>query len=662
MNATSRQLAAVWFADIVGFSGLSRRDETTALRLVELFQEVARVTTEAGGGRVVKFVGDGLLAYSSSASSAIDAALSLREQFQMRASEEVIPSYLRIGLHIGEVVVTPEGDLLGDGVNVASRLQSIAGAGQIFVSEDLWRQCRQQTELSFEAIGPRHIKGLDEKVFVHELSPPDQQPAMVRSDDGSEGGASLAILPFDLLGTNEDAMFLAAGVHNDLLTELSKIPDLTVISRTSVMGYQGTKKPIPVVAAELNVDTVIEGTVQSAGNRVRVTVQLIDGHTDFHRWAEYFDRELSTEALFDIQTELTEKVIESLHTELRPRQANDADGPATPSMDAYRLVVEGSMQFDRKTEDGLANAVDLFERATKTDPGYGLAWVGLADSLAMTADYGYGDHAALVAAARRAATKALELMPHSGAPHTSLGLLAEAQQDAVTALREYEESMRLDPNNANAHSWHAWVSLVIGRGERALVSATRSVELNPLSAEAVTNLALSHLAVGEPEKALEEAIRAGNLSEGYTTAVYYEGIALYDLGRFDEAARALAPLSFAIAGELTTPWASLGPDVALALARIAAGDRDGAAGALDWMDPTTHPFEVGLILAGLGEVDSALEQMSLVEATGYGPALLFHHHFGDVWSRLEGDPRLDRLTEVVFRSWMIDPPGANRGT
>lgn len=655
MDPTTRRLAAVWFADIVGYTRLSSRDETAALRLVALFQAIAREETEKHGGTIVKFVGDGVLAYAPSAAAAIEAMMDLRREFEQQSAEAIQPSFLRIGAHLGDVVVTPDGDVLGDGVNVASRLQGEADPGRIFVSEDLWRQCRQRAELDFVSVGLRRVKGIDDPVGIYELAPPAGPAISSDADPGEPASSrSLAILPLEVLGTVAEAGFLASGIHNDLLTQLSKIPGLTVISRTSVKAYEGTSKPIPQIARELNVGTIIEGAVQSAGNRIRLTVQLIDGKTDTHRWADHFDRELTTESLFEIQTELTERIVESLHAELA--DTTRETGPGTESMEAYRLVVEGRMQFDRKTEDGLMRAIEIFRQAVDEDQEYGLAWVGLTDSLALTADYGYGNRDELIAAANEAVVRALDLLPDSAEVHSSLGLIAEASQDAPTALREYSRAIRLGPSYADAHSWHGWVSLVVGRGEQGLASATRSVQLNPLSAEAVSNVALSLLAVERPEEALTEARRASVLSPGYTTSAYYEGLALYDLGEFDEAVAVLTPLSLAEFGELATPWASMGPDAALALAQVAAGKREDARRTLDTIDPESYPFEAGVVYAGLGDTEKAFAHFARVENAPYGPALIFHHHFRDVWAELSDDPRFQRLAAQVARSWRMPLP------
>ncbi|HUG32685.1 MAG TPA: tetratricopeptide repeat protein [Acidimicrobiia bacterium] len=462
-----------------------------------------------------------------------------------------------------------------------------------------------------------------------------------------------------MLGSGDDPVFLAAGIHNDLLTELAKNPSLTVISRTSVMGYRQSDKSIPRIAHELNVGWIVEGTVQSAGNRVRLTVQLIDGTTDVHRWADYFDRELTTESLFEIQTELTEQISESLHAEFARGELEDAPGPATKSMEAYRLVNEGRMQFDRKTKEGLAQAKELFQRAVDLDPDYALAWVGLTDSLAMTADYGYGDRQSLLEQAHGAVLKALELMPDSAEAHTSLGLIAEGEHDAPTALREYEKAIQLRPSYADAHNWHGWVCLVVARAERAMKSVSRSVELNPLSAEAVSNLALCHLALGDPELAVVEARRAADLSPSYTTATYYEALGHYDLGRFDTVVTLLTPLSLAVAGELAVSWASMVPDAALALAHIRTGDQGAAREVLTTIDSEAHPFEAAMAHAGLGDLETAHRLFGRVEHTPYGPALAFHYHFRDIWEELRDDPRYLEVSDLVFRSWKMEPPAGD---
>jgi adenylate cyclase len=655
----TRRLAAVWFADIVGFTRLSSQNERAALRLVGLLQETARQEIGRHGGTLVKFMGDGILAYAGSTASALETVLALRDRFHELCATDGQPSSLRIGVHVGDVVLSPDGDVYGDGVNVASRLQREAGPGRVLVSEDVWRQCRQRSDLPFAPMGLRELEGLDEPVWVYEVAPPDEAPVPERGMNARVDRAkarSLAVLPFEVVGQSGDAAILAAGLHNDLLTELSKVPALTVISRTSVMGYRDTNKPVPRIARELNVGTIIEGSVQSAGNRIRLNVQVIDGLQDIHRWAEQYDRELTTENLFAIQTELTQRIVESLHAELAPRQVAASVGPPTDNLDAYRLAVEGRMQFDLKTEAGFLRAIELFEEAVELDPGFGLAWVGLADSLALMVDYGYGDREVLLSRADKTVRRALELIPDSAEAHTSLGLLLLTHQEAPGATREFERAIQLQPGYADAHTWHCWLSLLVGRGDVSQKSAERAVELNPVSAEAVSNLSHSCLAIGDLERALVEALRAGKLSPSYTTAVFYEGITLYELGRFAEARSVLAPLSVPVAGEPTVPWAGLGPYVTLALAHVGEGDSDAARSILAGIDALAHPFAAGVVHAALGEIEQAFEAFRRIDEMSAWPSLAIHHYYRTVWQLVRDDPRFEDLLAVAYRSWRMQPP------
>ena len=653
MDSLTRQLAAVWFADIVGFTTLSSTDESLALDLVKRFQEITRRVVAESGGNLVKFTGDGALAYGESALATIEAATSLRNQFQNANESVQSAATLRIGIHIGELTIGPDGDVYGDGVNLASRLQEAADPGQVVISEDVWRFCRQRSEFGFRPLGRWHLKGLTEPVWVYEVTSRDAEgSSQTTSSAGSVSGPSLAVLPLSVLGVNAEAEFLAAGLHNDLLTELTRIPDLTVISRTSVVGYRDTDRPIPQIARELGVDTVVEGSIQSAGQRIRLNVQLIDARQDRHKWAEYYDREVTTNNLFTIQTELVKRIASSLQAELLEEPANDAQ-PPTKDLDAYRLSVEGRMQFDLKTEKAFRRAIELFEEAVEKDPEFAMAWVGLADALALMEDYGYGDSESLLARAERALDRALELAPNSAEVATSLGLFLTSHQDGPGALEQYERAIELRPGYADAHSWRCWISLILGDANQALASSKRSIELNPLSAEAVSNYSLSLLVNGRPEEALIQARRAGALSTSYTTATFYEGLTLHDLGRFEDAERALRPLSVLQAGDLTVHWAKRGPDVALCAARWALGDRDGAEDVLKTIARDDSPFAWGLANACMGRFEEALEAFSQVKTISAWPGMALHLLYPDVWESMQDDSRLDDLRQVADRSWGV---------
>lgn len=499
-----------------------------------------------------------------------------------------------------------------------------------------------------------HLLLLDDDARLDSLLPSDLERAdpmlpEPSARDGADIGlepstASVAVMPFEMLG-DHDAALLAAGLHAELLVELARVPRLTVIGRFSVLEYAGTTRPLPLIAAELGVGTVVTGSVQVSGDRLRLAVELVEAADGRHRWAESFQVALQPRDLLNVQHTLAQDLAAALS-----RTLSFEDPPTTQSMEVYRLVAEGRLQFDRKTEDGFGHAVDIFRRAVALDPNYLPGWVGLAESFALMADYGYGDRDELLVAAEAAIDRCRTLRPGTSEVHAALGLIAEARFDAPTALAEYGETLRHAPGHADAHSWTAWMSLTVGETERALPAARRAVELNPLSAEAVSNLALALTAAGDPVSGHAEALRAIALSPGYTTPEYYAGLALYDQGRFTEAVGTLAPLATGHDGTLSTAWAGHGPDVALALSLIAVGDVSAGRDVLASIDAGTHPVECGLVHLALTETDRAEDLFEQPAAPGYGAAMLFHLHFREVWDRLDGGRRT-ALGERIRRSW-----------
>ncbi|MGI9190020.1 MAG: adenylate/guanylate cyclase domain-containing protein [Longimicrobiaceae bacterium] len=651
MNGQSRRLAAVWFADIVGFTALASRDEGAAFRLVKLFEQIAREEIDRHAGTLVKFMGDGALAIFGGTAAAVDAALSLRDGFRQRTEAERDPSTLRIGVHLGDIIVSDAGDVYGDGVNTAARLQGEADPGQVVVSQDVWRQCRQRAEYRFRELGSRQLKGLAEaeRLFVvasAEATTEDADAPPLPWQARVNDSRALAVLPFENLSGTKEADSLAAGLHNDLLTELSKISELTVISRTSVRGYTGTDKPMSAIARELGVGTVVEGTVQSAGDRVRLNVQLIDARLDTQRWAERYDRELTTENLFDIQNELTDRIIRSLRAEIvGKRQARPAKRP-TGDLEAFRLAAEGRTHLDRRTESGMRRAVELFRRAVERDPEYAQAWVGFADALLLLMAYGYESPDRFSSRAEDATRRALELAPDLAEAYEARGLLHTVHQEGPEAIRDFEKAVELRPGYAEAHNRLSWHHLLLGHDPAlALESARRSVELNPLSAEALCNLSLSYLADGDGDRALAEARRAVELSPGYGTVRFYEALSLYHLERFEEA--------MGILEQLDEVWAGAGPMATYALAQLASGREMEARRQIDRLEGTRDFFALGLVYAALGDLEDAFAAFQRVDRVWYWPALAVHHYYGEVWAPLRSDPRYDELLEMVKRSWGV---------
>lgn len=460
---------------------------------------------------------------------------------------------------------------------------------------------------------------------------------------------SLAILPFEVIGASAHAQHLALGLHSDLLSELSRVPELTVISRTSAVAVRGTDRAVPDIARELGVGAVVEGTVQSAGHRVRLRVQLVDARRDAQLWSHAYDGELTTDNLFQIQSELARDLAGALSTELAPQPAGDATA-RTDDLEAYRLAAVGRQHLDRKTAEGHQRAIEAFEEATRLDPDYVEAWTGLGDALVSMEAYGHGDPHQLLPAAQRAVHRAIALEPLSASARASLAVLHIAYQDGPAAVGELEHAIRIQPGHAPAHNWLAWITLLLGRTPQAVSIAGRALELDPLAAEAHAHMALAMLADERPQDALLAARRARERSP-YTTADLYEGLCLHELGRHEEACSVLAPLSLRERGEPGVPWAGCGPDATLAQSLAALGEEATAREVLADIHGAGDHLAAGLVHGALGEPEQAAASFSRVQRVGAWPALLVHHAHRELWGRLGA--AYDQLLTVVRRSWSI---------
>ena len=473
----------------------------------------------------------------------------------------------------------------------------------------------------------------------------------VSSDRGSNEQPDprvIAVLPFDNLSGAEEAEFLATGLHSDLVTELSRVAGLTIISRSSMMRYQQTDKTVREIGRELNAGTVIEGTVQSVGNRVRLTAQLIDANEDVQRWAERYDRELSTETLFDLQTEVTRRIVDSLHSELVSTLEIPSAKPQTRDMEAYRMCTLGRVQVERRTEAGCLRAIEHFENAVERDSDYAPAWAGLSEALAIAVWYGYLEPGDRLQRAEEAARRAVELNPESAEAHCALATSLGAVRKGPGALEELELAVRLQPSYWDAHNRLSYLHKLYGRKSESLASAERAVEINPLSAEAVSNFSLSLSTNGDPQRALSEAQRAGELSPGWTTAPFYEALAQYQIGDHTAAVGLLKGLN--------VEWAGLGAQATLAICHLAEGDESSARQVLAALDQEVDTFAVALVHLALGEVDEAFEKFFASDPLNDWACLSIHHFYRDIWAPVADDPRFEALVRRAYEAHDLDPP------
>jgi TolB-like protein/class 3 adenylate cyclase len=478
-----RKIAAILVADIVGYSRLAGTDEDRTLsRLRGLRSDLIDPAIDAHHGRIVKRTGDGSLIEFRSVVDAVRCALEVQTGMIERNSG--LPAErrieFRIGIHLGDVVQESDGDLMGDGVNIAARLEGIAVAGAICLSEDAYRQVKGRLDLAATDLGPTQLKNIAEPIRVYSLDVGrrDQtQPATVPRTDKSAPRLSIVVLPFTNIGGDPEQEYFVDGVTESLTTDLSRIGGSFVIARNTAFTYKGQALDVTKIGSELNVRYVIEGSVQRGGMRMRVNVQLIDAQSGNHLWAERFEKPVTD--LFDMQDEIVARIANTLNAQLVEVEARRADRAPTP--DSLDLYFQGLAWVNKGvTLENMAKARDFFERALALDPINVDARVGMA-----TVDANVGvafvtdDRVARLAAAEAAATEAVSLAPEHAIAHLNLGLVLGLTNRSILAIAECERTLALDRNLVAAQAIIGQNKLFIGRGEETEGHVQEALRLSP---------------------------------------------------------------------------------------------------------------------------------------------------------------------------------------
>ena len=384
VSVIQRRLTAIVMTDVVGYSRLMGDDETgTLTRLRGHRSRLIDPLVTTYGGRVVKTIGDGLLLEFSSVVDAVKCSLDIQNgmlEHNKGLSDGEIMQF-RIGVHLGDILIEGN-DIYGDGVNITARIEALGSPGGIAISEDVHRQVRDRLDMTWHYGGEHQVKNIKHAISVWHWTTSEMQeipisPVMVERRSASDL-ASVAVLPFDNMSGDSEQTYFADGITEDIITELSRIPEITVISRNSTFTYKGTAVKTQDVCRDLNVRCVLEGSVRKSGEKVRITAQLIDGQTGGHLWAERYDRGLAD--IFAVQDDVTEKIVSALAVNLVPVLNNKLGQMETKVTEAYDLVLRGREKYRLYSMEGNVEARSLFENAIEHDPEYAAAYAGLAET------------------------------------------------------------------------------------------------------------------------------------------------------------------------------------------------------------------------------------------------------------------------------------------
>ncbi len=509
------------FTDIVGFTSRSQADEAGTLRELEEHRVILRSIFPKHNGTEVKTIGDAFLVEFPSALEAVRCSADIQQA--MRNRNESLPQdrriQIRVGVHLGDVI-HQQGDILGDAVNVSSRIEPLALPGGVCISEQVYDHVRNKVDFPLEKLEGKTLKNVSVPVDVYRIVMPWEIGTKKEEEDAKLDTRRVAVMPLTNMSPDPTDEYFADGMTEELISEVSKIKELSVISRTSVMEYKGKGKKIAEVGEELNVGTVLEGSVRRAGNRVRVTVQLIDVADDRHLWSEKYDRELDD--IFKIQDDIAGKIAEALRITLgtAPEPAHERTG----SMVAYTLYLKGRALWNRRSKEGVLEALKLFQEAIKVDPGYAKAYSGLADAYVIAASQHIIDRAEGNTKGREAVTRALELDDQLPEAHASLGLILLNDLRFQEAQREFRRAIELNPSYASAHHWYYLCLANQGSLSDASDEIRKASELDPLSSVIMLNLAAASLSHGRLDEAIATFDRLIEKDPTYAPAYQYRAL------------------------------------------------------------------------------------------------------------------------------------------
>ena len=607
MSEGERRLEAVMFTDVVGYTALTQENENRAITLLERHNELLRPVFIRHHGREIKAIGDAFLVEFDSALAATECAIDIQDslkEYNRYEGSGTRPLMVRIGIHIGDVVHRG-GDIFGDAVNIASRVEPLADPGGICISEQVYVQVRNKIPYSVVKLPNQALKNVSFPMDIYKVVLPSRAERTQGQEAGGAPSSSkrrVAILPFGNISPDPSDEYFAEGMTEELTAAISQVHELRVIARTSTARYKGTSKSVSEIGKELGVGSILEGSVRKAANKVRVTAQLVDSASEEHVWSDSYERQLDD--VFSIQRDIATRVAEALKVSLLSDEKERISRKMTENGAAYVRYLKGRAALHGREQRHLNEAKRLFEEAVSEDPNYAKAYVGLADTYFLLGEYHYMQRDRATAEAKQALTTALSLDEDLPEGRTSLANLLQHEYKFAEAELEYQRAIALNASYAQAHHWYSVCLWDMGRTDAALRETKLSGELDPLSVVIAFNVAVG-VSLQEGPEALAEVQKIRELDPQSHFADMamsfiranredFEGAAAYQelvVKKRPEDMQALSRLGFLYGRIGKTEEAR---DILKRLEQVSQG-------------PVSRTFEVALVHAGLGETDKMFE-------------------------------------------------------
>jgi adenylate cyclase len=532
----TRKLAAIMFTDIKGYTSLMSKDEQKAMQLLQKNRGIQTTLAEKHNGEYLKEMGDGTLLCFQSALDAVHCALEIQQ-----TSKDISDLKLRIGIHLGDILFK-EGDVFGEGVNVASRIEPLAEIGGVCISDQVYQLIRNQKGIEAVFIGEKSLKNVNHPVRVYTIANQNQSGESRHAtmiDHIEPERKSIAVLPFTNMSTDIEPEYFCDGIAEDILNDLTSLEDLHVVARTSSFAFKGQNLDIREIGMKLGAQTIVEGSVRKAGNRLRISAQLINVSDGYHLWSERYDREM--EDVFAIQDEIAKSIVQALEAKLSMREKRALDKIQTQDVEAYDFYMRGRMYFHKIHFGKLHLAIQMFQKAIQKDKKYALAYAGLADSYSFMYMW-FDSRQEILEFALQASEMALELDSELAEAYTSRGLALTQNAEFDKAESEFETAITLNPKSYNAYYQYARTCKAQGKLERTIELFKKASEIRPEDYEAplflsdsYRDLNLKDEAKNANERALYLVRKHLELNPEDTRALYLGAGVLVKAGENEEA-------------------------------------------------------------------------------------------------------------------------------
>jgi pentatricopeptide repeat protein len=513
--STGHQLAAIMFTDLVGYTTLMGNDEVAALDLLKKNRQLHQSAIEAHHGRLLKVIGDGILASFLSVTEAVDAAREI-----LAESQGIKQLNLRVGIHLGEVVFE-DGDVFGDGVNIAARIEPLAPAGGILISEPVYHNIKNKTDYQAEFLFEKSLKNVDHPIKIYQIISGETQdtPAMITPN-------SLAVLPFVNMSNDPEQDYFCEGISEEIINTVVQLPEIKVAGRTSSFSFKDKNLDLRLVGNQLSVSKILEGSVRKFGNRIRITAQLIEASTGFHLWSNKYDRELDD--IFQIQDDISEEITKHLQQTLIGKKSLPKSREQTNIIEAYQLYLKGRSLYYQRGK-ALWKALDCFNKALEIDPSYALALCGLAETYIMLSFHGYLYPEKCWTNAIPAAKKAEQLGPDLGETYNALAIIALLHdRDLKTAEQQFRKALQINPNHIQARTWYGLFYLVVATNnlDDGLKELEKAIEIDPLSPYTIGTRAVALSIAGRHQEAITTSGQVATLNPKSWMSLFMYGLCL----------------------------------------------------------------------------------------------------------------------------------------